>query len=80
MSFDGGGYNVLLHIVKYCSLRSQCEMKFATFATANISHLRSKYFTAQLFHLPEGQISLKKVLRKQYFFLVELCPQYPNTR
>ena len=31
-----------------------------TFASANISHLRSKYFTAKLFHLPAGQISLKK--------------------
>ena len=31
-----------------------------TFASANISHLRSKYFTAKLFHLPEGQILLKK--------------------
>ena len=31
-----------------------------TFALANISHLRSKYFTAKLFHLPKGQISLKK--------------------
>ena len=34
-----------------------------TFASANISHLRSKYFTAKLFHLPKGQISLKKAQR-----------------
>ena len=31
---------------------SQCEMKFAHIREANISHLRSKYFTAKLFHLP----------------------------
>ena len=50
----------------------RCEMKFAHIREANISHLRSKYFTAKLFHLPEGQISLKKA--KSYdlaFFLVE---------
>ena len=35
-------------------------MKFAHIREANISHLRSKYFTAKLFHLPAGQISLKK--------------------
>ena len=29
------------------------EMKFLTFAQANISHLRSKYFTAKRFHLPK---------------------------
>ena len=38
--------------MKYCSHRSQCEMKFAHIREANISHLRSKYFTAKLFHLP----------------------------
>ena len=41
---------------------SQCEMKFAHVRIANISHLRSKYFTATLFHLSKGQISLKKAL------------------
>ena len=41
---------------------SQCEIKFAHVRTANISHLQSKYFTAKLFHLPKGQISLKKAL------------------
>ena len=54
--------NSLAEIVKYCSLRSQCEMKFAHICEANISHLQSKYFTAKLFHLPAGQISLKKAL------------------
>ena len=50
--------------MKYCSLRSQCEMKFAHIREANISHLRSKYFTAKLFNLPAGQISLKKAKSK----------------
>ena len=40
-----------------------------TFASANISHLRSKYFTAKLFHLPAGQISLKKA----HICLVDKC-------
>ena len=53
--------------MKYCSRRSQCEMKFAHIREANISHLRSKYFTAKLFHLPEGQISLKKARLRVLF-------------
>ena len=46
------------------------RMKSASSRAKRISHLRSKYFTAKLFHLPEGQISLKKA--KSYdlaFFL-----------
>ena len=46
----------------------RCEMKFAHIREANISHLRSKYFTAKLFHLPEGQISLKKALARASAF------------
>ena len=42
-------------------------MKFAHVRAANISHLRSKYFTAQLFHLPEGQISLKNPRLREDF-------------
>ena len=45
-------------------------MKFATFALANISHLRSKYFTAKLFHLHQGQISLKKAQREALSFFL----------
>ena len=47
--------------MKYCSHRSQCEMKFAHIREANISHavgvfhISQKYFTC-----PQGQISLKK--------------------
>ena len=41
-------------------LRRNVKWNLPTFASANISHLRSKYFTAYLFHLPAGQISLKK--------------------
>ena len=52
--------------VKY-SAGAECEMKFAHVRVANISHLRSKYFTAQLFHLPEGQISLKKPRESEVF-------------
>ena len=44
-------------------------MKFAHIREANISHLRSKYFTAKLFHLPAGQISLKKA----HIVLVDKC-------
>ena len=43
-------------------LRRNVKWNLPTFASANISHLQSKYFTAKLFHLPEGQISLKKAL------------------
>ena len=48
--------------MKYCSLWSQCKMKFAS------SQLRSKYFTASLFHMAKPyftrrrRISLKKAL------------------
>ena len=45
----------------------RCEMKFAHIREANISHLRSKYFTAKLFHLPKGQISLKKARLRVLF-------------
>ena len=40
--------------MKYCSRRSQCEMKFAS------SHLRSKYFTAKLFHLAKPNFTRRK--------------------
>ena len=41
-----------------------------------ISHLRSKYFIAKLFHLPEGQISLKKAQREALSFFLELPQQF----
>ena len=44
-------------------LRRNVKWNLPTFASANISHLRSKYFTAKLFHLPKRQISLKKAQR-----------------
>jgi len=47
-------------------------MKFAHIREANISHLRSKYFTAKLFHLPEGQISLKKALASASAFFCDV--------
>ena len=47
---------------------ARCEMKFAHVRIANISHLRSKYFTAKRFHLPERQISLKKDRSKPVVF------------
>ena len=34
------------------SADAESEVKFAHIRIANISHLRSKYFTAKLFHLP----------------------------
>jgi hypothetical protein len=49
----------------------RCEMKFAHIREANISRLRSKYFTTKLFHLGEGQISLKKArlrCRRAFFW------------
>ena len=61
-------------------------MKFAHIRAANISHLQSKYFTAKLFHLPEGHISLKKALAiaSAFFWvaptisnLLLLCAQKP---
>ena len=51
--------NFLAESVKYLT-SFDVKWNLPTFASANISHLRSKYFTAKLFHLPEGQISLKK--------------------
>ena len=45
-----------------------------TLESANISHLRSKYFTAKLFHLPAGQISLKKALACASAFFCDVCP------
>ena len=50
-------------------LRRNVKWNLPTFASANISHLRSKYFTAKLFHLPGGQISLKKASLATCFFL-----------
>ncbi len=47
-------------------------MKFATFASANISHLRSKYFTAKRFHLPaRANFVEKPTCRNKSVFLVE---------
>ena len=57
--------NFLAKIVKYLTPPTalfDVKWNMPTFASANISHLRSKYFTVKLFHLPEGQISLKKAL------------------
>ena len=73
-------------------LVTKCEMKFATFAIANISHLRSKYFTAKLFHLPiraNFVAPMKKALafRKCFFLGTEgetrkalPCVRYANNR
>ena len=44
--------NVLPHIVKYLALLD-VKWNLPTSAQADISHLRSKYFTAKRFHLPE---------------------------
>ena len=43
--------NFLAEIVKYLT-SVDVKWNLPTFASANISHLRSKYFTAKLFHLP----------------------------
>ena len=43
--------NVLTHIVKYLALLD-VKWNLPTSAQADISHLRSKYFTAKRFHLP----------------------------
>ena len=48
--------NFLAEIVKYLpppTALVDVKWNLPTFAPANISHLRSKYFTAKLFHLPE---------------------------
>ena len=59
----------------------RCEMKFAHIREANISHLRSKYFTAELFHLPARANFVEKSTHlsvdKCVFFLVAprgFCP------
>jgi len=59
------GYVLLFLALSYLYMRyGRIEMNLPTFASANISHLRSKYFIAKRFHLPAGQISLKKAIRK----------------
>ena len=52
---------------------ARCEMKFAHVRIANISHLRSKYFTAKRFHLPGranfvGAVSLTELRQFSSFF------------
>ena len=54
-------------------------MKFAHIRAANISHLQRKYFTAQLFHLPAGQISLKKGASYEVPFFMDLEGLEPLT-
>ena len=44
--------NLLPHIVKYLAVLD-VKWNLPTSAQADISHLRSKYFTAKRFHLPE---------------------------
>ena len=63
--------NFLAEIVKYLTPPAalfDVKWNLPTFALANISHLRSKYFTAKLFHLPEGHSSLKKALARASAF------------
>gem|GEM_PF-5268977 len=50
-------------------------MKFARACKASISHLRSRYFTAKLFHLPAGQISLKKSIAYAMLFFWRHHPE-----
>ena len=50
----------------------QCQINFALVREANISHLRSRYFTAKLFHLPARanfteKSNPKAALKKKYF-------------
>ena len=59
---------------------ARCEMKFAIVRKANISHLRSKYFTAKRFHLPEwanfvGAPALSQVPRCPAFCFTQELPQ-----
>ena len=56
-------------------LRRNVKWNLPTFASANISHLRSKYFTASLFHMakpyftcPKGKFRWKKHLLAQVLF------------
>ena len=48
---------------------SQCEMKFAS------SHLRSKYFTAELFHMAKPYFTRRRriSLKKAHIVLVDKC-------
>ena len=65
--------------MKYCSHRSQCEMKFAHIREANISHLRSKYFTAKLFHLPaRANFVEKSTCLGKCFFLAGMAGFEPT--
>ena len=49
-------------------------MKFAHVRTANISHLRSKYFTAKRFHLPEWANFVMGVLKNCVFEYAHSAP------
>ena len=63
--------NFLTKIVKYLTL-FDVKWNLPTFASANISHLRSKYFTAKLFHLPVRANFVEKTTgRNLSFFLAE---------
>ena len=73
-------YVVFIFIKMHTLFRHTCmgalEYCLATVGLArlyknkSLSYLRGKYFIAKPFHLPAGQISLKKDLPKQVFFLV----------
>ena len=68
--------NFLAEIVKYLtSPMALFDVKWnlPTFASANISHLRSKYFTAKLFHLPaRANFVEKSTSATQMCFFLEL--------
>lgn len=51
------------------------EMIFAHIREANISHLHSKYITAKPFHLPEGQIQLKRAPAFASALFCLICPK-----
>ena len=50
-------------------------MKFAYIREANISHLRSKYFTAKLFHMAKPYFTRRRriSLKKAHIVLVDKC-------
>ena len=75
--------NVLSHIVKYLTPPAalfDVKWNLPTFAPANISHLRSKYFTAKLFHLPaRANFVEKSTCRSKCFFLAPPAGLEPAT-
>ena len=65
-----GGYEVMASHYEVLQTIAAIWSKICPYLRSKYFMLRKQYFIAKLFHLPAGQISLKKALPKKCFFLV----------